>query len=86
MVEEKEIGMVTHYFGKINVAAIKITKDTLSPGDTIHIKGHTSDLTQQVASIQVDLKPIEKAKKGDAIGIKVSDHVRDKDVVYKVIP
>lgn len=85
MAEEKEIGVVTHYFGKADVAAIKITKDTLSPGDTIHIKGHTTDLTQRVVSIQVDHKPIEKAKRGNEIGIKVKDHVRENDIVYKVI-
>ncbi len=85
MAEEKEIGTVTHYFGKAGVAAIKITKDTLIPGDTIHIKGHTTDLTQQVDSIQVDHKPIEKAKRGNEIGIKVKDHVRENDIVYKVI-
>lgn len=85
MAEEKEIGTVTHYFGKIDVAAIKITKDTLSPGDTIHIKGHTTDLTQQVDSIQIDSKPIEKAKRGNEIGISIKDHVRENDIVYKVI-
>jgi len=85
MAEEKEIGLVTHYFGKLSVAIIKITDDTLSPGDTIHIKGHTTNLTQPVASIEVDRKPIAQAKKGDDIGIKVTDHVRDNDVVYKVI-
>ena len=74
MAEEKEIGIVTHYFGKIMVAAIKITDDTLNPGDTIHIKGHTTDLTQSVASIEIDRKPIPQAKKGDDIGIKVNDH------------
>jgi putative protease len=86
MSEEKKIGEVTHYFGKIGVAAIKITDDNLKPGDTIHIKGHTTDLTQQVLSIEIDRKPIEIAKPGDDIGIKVTGHVRDKDVVYKVIP
>lgn len=86
MAEEKKIGEVTHYFGKIGVATIKITDDTLNVGDTIHIKGHTTDLTQQIASIEIDRKPIQVAKPGDDIGIKVTGPVRDKDVVYKVIP
>ena len=83
--EEKEIGLVEHYFGKISVAAIKLT-DTLNPGDTIHIKGHTTDLTQTVDSIQVNCKPIQTAKAGDDIGIKVNAHVRQDDKVYKIIP
>ena len=82
--EEIEIGYVEHYFGKLSVAAVKITADSLTAGDTIHIKGHTTDFTQTVDSIQVDRNPIQTAKAGDDIGIKVKDHVRDGDKVYKV--
>ena len=53
MAEEK-IGIVTHYFGKIGVAALKITDGELEVGDTIHIKGHTSDFTQTVDSMQAE--------------------------------
>ncbi len=49
--EEKEIGRITHYFSKIGVAVIELTDNTLNTGDTIHIKGHTPDLTQKVESI-----------------------------------
>lgn len=83
--EEKEIGKVEHYFGKIQVAAIKITADTLSLGDTIHFKGHTTDFTQVVESMQVEHNEIKTAKAGEDVGIKVKEHVRPKDVVYKVI-
>lgn len=82
--EEKEIGVVEHYFGKISVAAIKLI-DALNVGDTIHIKGHTTDLTQTVDSIQIERKEIPSAKAGDDIGIKVNAHVRQDDKVYKVI-
>jgi len=82
--KEEKIGEVEHFFGKISVAAIKITKGTLKVGDTIHIKGHTSDFTQKVASIQIEHNKVEEAKKGDDIGIKVSEHVREKDEVFKV--
>ena len=66
------------------VAGIKITKGTLKVGDTIHIKGHTSDFTCKVESMQVEHGTIEKAKKGDDIGIKVPEHARDHDKVYLV--
>lgn len=82
--EEKEIGRVEHYFGKIGVAAIKITADSLKLGDTIHIKGHTTDFTQTVDSMQIEKQSITTAKVGDAIGLKVKEHVRQNDVVYKV--
>jgi len=81
---EQAIGRVSHYFGKIGVAAIEITEGTLSVGDTIYIKGHTSDFTQAVDSMQVEGQSVEQASPGDAVGIKVAEHAREHDVVYKV--
>jgi len=83
MVEEK-IGIVEHFFTNISVAAIKITDGKLKVGDTIHIVGAHTDFTQLVDRIEIDRKPIETAKPGDAIGIKVKDRVREHDIVYKV--
>lgn len=83
---EKLIGKVTHYFNKIGVAVIEITDDELNVGDTIHIKGHTTDFKQLVNSMQIEHKPIEKAKKGESIGMKVDSVVHEKDQVYKIIP
>lgn len=83
--EEKKIGKVVGYFAKIGVAAIEIEEDGLRVGDTIHIKGHTTDLTQQVTSMQIEKQPIQEAKPGDAVGVKVDDRVRKGDTVYKVV-
>jgi len=83
---EKQIGRISHYFGKIQVAAIELTDDSLAVGDTIHIKGNTTDLTEQIKSIQIEHDQVQSAKKGDSIGVKVSDHVREHDLVYKVLP
>jgi translation elongation factor EF-1alpha len=80
-IKEKKIGVVEHYFGKIGVAAIKM-KSTMSVGDTIHIKGHTTDFEQAVDSIQIEHESVQKVKKGDDIGIKVKDHVREGDEVF----
>lgn len=82
---EVEIGKVTHYFSKIRVAAIEITSDSLSVGDTIRIKGHTSDFTQEVDSMQIDNQPVETATVGQTIGLKVVEHARQNDTVYKVV-
>ena len=83
--EEKEIGVVTHYFTHIGVAAIKITSDSLSVGDMIHVKGHTSDFQQKVDSMQIEHQPVQTANAGDVIGMKVMEHAREGDKVYKVI-
>jgi putative protease len=83
--EEKEIGKVTDYFAKINVAALEITEDCLKVGDTIHVKGHTTDLQQTVDSMQIEKHSVSVANKGDKIGIKVKDRVRQHDAVFKVI-
>lgn len=81
---EKKIGVISHYFGKISVAGIEIEKGKLEAGDTIRIKGHTTDFTQVIKSMQIDLQTVEVAKKGDSIGIKVSERVREHDEVHKV--
>ena len=82
--KEQEIGYVSKYFGQISVAAIEITAVKLSVGDTIHIKGHTTDLKEEVKSIQIEHDAVESAKKGDSIGVQVSDKTRRKDKVFKL--
>ncbi len=83
--EEKKVGVVIKFFGKIGVAAIELTDDSLRVGDTIHIKGHTTDLTQTVESMQIENQNVQEAGPGADIGVKVGDRVRENDVVYKVI-
>lgn len=78
-----EIGQVTHYFNKINVAVISLT-DELKIGDTIHILGHTTDFTQKVTSMQIEHKNVDTVKPGDDFAMKVIEPVREHDVVYKV--
>ena len=79
----KEVGEVFDYFSKIGVAAIKAT-GSFKTGDKIRIKGSTTDFEQTVDSIQSNNSPVEEVKKGDDIGIKVSDRVRKHDKVYLV--
>jgi len=80
---EQKVGTVTHYFGHIQVAAIKL-EDTLSVGDTIRIKGHTSDFTQKIESMQLEHNDIEVGTKGQEVAIKVVEHARQHDQVLKV--
>ena len=80
---EKKVGEVTHYWGKIAVAGIKLTA-ALSQGDPIRIKGATTDFEQTAGSIQIEHQNVETAKKGQEIGLKVTGKVRRGDTVYKV--
>ena len=80
---ERQIGVVDHYFGKAGVAAINL-RGSLSVGDTVHVKGHTTDFTQKVSSIQIEHASVDKAKRGDSIGIKIGRRVREHDAVYKI--
>ena len=83
MVEEK-IGIVEHFFTNINVAAIKITNGVLKIGDTIHFVGAHTDVTHIIDRMEINRTPVDIAKTGDAIGIKVQDKVREHDIVYKI--
>jgi putative protease len=85
MAQEIKIGSVSHYFGKLNVAAIELTDGDLDVGDMIHVKGHTSDFIQKVGSIQIEHADVPHANRGQSIGIRVLDHAREHDVVYKVV-
>ena len=84
MPEKKEIGKVKHFFGKISVAVIELNKG-LKVGDKISIEGHDNAVEQVVDSMQVEHKPIEKAKKGDSVGLKTTAPVKENDKVFKVI-
>jgi putative protease len=82
--QEKEIGKITHYYGHLSVGIIELS-DTLKIGDTIHIKGHSSDFTQSVDSMQIEHADVPEAKVGDVIGVKVIQKAHPHDKVYKVI-
>jgi len=81
--EEKKIGFVSNFFKKISVAAIDITDGTVAVGDTLHFLGHTTDFEATVHAMQIEHKFVTEAKKGDSVGIKVNEVVREGDKVYK---
>ena len=82
---EEKVGVVKDYFAKISVAGIDVT-GKLKVGDTIHIKGHTTDFEQVVESMQIEHEQVEEAKPGDAVGIRVNERCRGGDTVFKVTP
>lgn len=77
-----EVGRVTHFFTKISVAVIELTAP-LAVGDTIAIKGPTTDLEQVVESMQIEHENVKRAEAGQSIGLKVAQRVREKDIAYK---
>lgn len=84
MSELKKVGKVMDYYSNIGVVAIELT-DNLKVGDTIVFKGHTTDFKQEVKSMQIDKEDVEEAHKGDDVGIKVKNRVRETDTVYKKV-
>lgn len=80
---EQPIGKVTHYFGHLEVAAVKLTAD-LKVGDRVHIKGHTTDFTQPVDSLEVEHQKLDQAGPGQEVAFKVSDKARTGDEVFRV--
>ena len=86
MSSETEVGVVRHFFDKIDVVAVELTQGELAVGDTIHIKGHTTDVTCPVGSLQLEQTKLQKAVAGQNVGIKIVGKAREHDKVFKVLP
>ncbi len=82
---EEMIGTVVDFFARPVVAAITLTAP-LKAGDRIRIKGHTSNVELEVGSMQIDNVPVQEAKAGDNVGLKVPERVRKGDQVYRITP
>jgi len=80
---EERVGTVTHYYGHLSVAAVQMESGSLRVGDTIHVVGRTSDFRQRIESMQVEHAPVSEVRAGQEFGLKVTDHARENDIVYK---
>ncbi len=81
---EELVGEVSHWFGNIKVAGIKLSGN-LAVGDRVHIVGHTTDFEQEIGSMQVENEDVTEARAGDEIGVKLASRARPGDEVYKAI-
>ena len=81
---ENHIGWVTHYFKRIGVAVLELSGG-LKVGDVVHIQGHITDFTQQVQSMEIEHQKVQSVGPGADVALKVIDHVRKGDVVYKLV-
>ena len=82
---DEQVGVIVKFFAKPSVAAIEVTSGTIKIGDVLKYQGHTTEFTEEVLSMELDNQPLEEAKLGDLVGIKVKDRVRENDKVYKVV-
>ena len=80
----QRVGIVTHYFTHLSVAIVQLDAGVLRDGDTVHVKGHTSDFKQRVESMELDHVHVAEAHAGQSVGLRVNEHAREHDVVYKV--
>ena len=80
---EERVGTVTHYYGHLSVAAVRMESGSLRMGDMIHVVGRTSDFRQRIESMQVEHEPVSEVRAGQEFGLKVTDHAREHDSVYK---
>ncbi len=78
---DKKIGTITHFFDKISVGIIKLDGN-LKVGDKVRIKGGTTNFEQEISEIQLEHKSIPGGKKGQELGVKVNEKVREGDIVY----
>jgi translation elongation factor EF-Tu-like GTPase len=83
---EVQVGRVTHYFGKVGVVTVEIQAGELRVGDTIRIRGKTTDFTQQIESMELDRQPVRTGGPGQVVGIKVRERARQDDLVFKEVP
>ncbi len=82
---EERIGSVIRFFEKNSIAAVKLDFGDLAIGDTIRIKGSSTDFTQKIDDLEFDHKPVQKAIRGQFTGIKLSQHAKPFDLVYKIM-
>ena len=81
---EEQVAVIVKFFAKPSVAALEVTSGTIKTGDLLRYKGHTTDFTEEIASMEIDNQPVDEVKAGDLVGVKVKERVREGDKVYKV--
>ena len=82
---EEQVAVIVKFFAKPSVAALEVTGGTIKKGDLLRYKGHTTDFTEEVQSMEVDNQSVDEARPGDMVGVKVKERVRENDKVYKVV-
>ena len=82
---EEQVAVIVKFFAKPSVAALEVTNGTIKKGDILRFKGHTTDFTEEISSMEIDNQAVDEVKVGDLVGVKVKERVRENDKVYKVV-
>ena len=82
---EEQVAVIVKFFAKPSVAALEVTNGTINTGDLLRYKGHTTDFTEEISSMEIDNESVDEVKAGDLVGVKVKERVREGDKVYKVL-
>ncbi len=82
---EEQVAVIVKFFSKPSVAALEVTNGTIKKGDILRYKGHTTDFTEEISSMEIDNQVVDEVKVGDLVGVKVKERVRENDKVYKVV-
>jgi len=81
---EEQVAVIVKFFAKPSVAALEVTNGTIRKGDLLKYKGHTTDFTEEISSMEIENQSVDEVKVGDLVGVKVKERVREGDKVYKV--
>ena len=82
---EEQVAVIVKFFAKPSVAALEVTNGIIKKGDILRYKGHTTDFTEEISSMEIDNQVVDEVKVGDLVGVKVKERVRENDKVYKVV-
>jgi putative protease len=82
---EEQVAVIVKFFAKPSVAALEVTNGTIKKGDILRYKGHTTDFTEEISTMEIDNQVVDEVKVGDLVGVKVKERVRENDKVYKVV-
>jgi putative protease len=82
---EEQVAVIVKFFTKPSVAALEVTNGTIKKGDILRYKGHTTDFTEEISTMEIDNQVVDEVKVGDLVGVKVKERVRENDKVYKVV-
>lgn len=82
---EEQVAVIVKFFAKPSVAALEVTHGTIKKGDILRYKGHTTDFTEEISSMEIDNQSVDEVKVGDLVGVRVKERVRENDKVYKVV-
>jgi putative protease len=82
---EDQVGVVVNFYAKPCVAAIRVISGSIRKGDMLKYKGHTTDFSEEITSMEIENQPAEEAEVGDLVGVEIRERVRERDKVYKVV-